>query len=86
MESLFLLIPLAIIIVAIAVGIFFWAVKSGQFEDLDRESKRILFDDEAGDKSATRDGSPPKTLATESSRPSKDKESAALDSSLRERQ
>lgn len=45
MESIYLLIPIAIAIVAVAVGIFSWAVKSGQFEDLDREGKRILFDD-----------------------------------------
>lgn len=47
MESLLILIPLAIVIVAIAVGVFFWAVKSGQFEDLDTEGKRILFDSDA---------------------------------------
>lgn len=46
MQSLFILIPIAIIFVAIAVSIFFWAVKNGQYEDLDTESKRILFDDE----------------------------------------
>ncbi|WP_096086280.1 cbb3-type cytochrome oxidase assembly protein CcoS [Agaribacterium haliotis] len=50
MQSLFILIPLAIVIVAIAVGVFFWAVKSGQFDDLDTEGKRILFDDEKKDK------------------------------------
>ncbi|VUD52359.1 hypothetical protein TDB9533_01614 [Thalassocella blandensis] len=47
MESLYLLIPLAIVIVAIAVGVFFWAVKSGQFDDLDTEAKRILFDNDS---------------------------------------
>jgi len=46
MESLFILIPIALVFVAIAIRIFFWAVKSGQFEDLDTEAKRILFDDE----------------------------------------
>ncbi|CAM3180889.1 cbb3-type cytochrome oxidase assembly protein CcoS [Moritella viscosa] len=40
-----MLIPIAIIFVAIAVGIFFWAVKSDQFEDLEREGSNILFDD-----------------------------------------
>lgn len=45
MESLYLLIPIAIIIVAIAITIFFWAVKSGQYDDLDTEGHRILFDD-----------------------------------------
>lgn len=44
MESLFILIPIAILIVALALAVFFWAVKSGQFEDLDTEGKRILFD------------------------------------------
>ncbi|QUM76552.1 cbb3-type cytochrome oxidase assembly protein CcoS [Moritella sp. 24] len=45
MEIIFMLIPIAIIFVAIAVGVFFWAVKSDQFEDLEREGSNILFDD-----------------------------------------
>ena len=47
MEIIFILIPIAIIFVAIAVGVFFWAVKSDQFEDLEREGSNILFDDES---------------------------------------
>ncbi len=31
---------------AIAIAIFYWAAKSGQFEDLDAEGKRILFDEQ----------------------------------------
>lgn len=46
MESLYLLIPIALVLVILAVAIFFWAVKSGQFEDLDTEGKRILFDND----------------------------------------
>lgn len=46
MESLYLLIPLSLLFVGVAVAIFFWAVKSGQYDDLQRESERILFDDE----------------------------------------
>lgn len=46
MESLFILIPIALVIFAVIVAGFFWAVKSGQFEDLDREGRRILFDDD----------------------------------------
>ena len=46
MESLYLLIPVALIFVAIAVKIFFWAVKSGQYDDLETEAHRILFDEE----------------------------------------
>jgi len=32
--------------VSIAVGVFFWAVKSNQFEDLERHGSSILFDDD----------------------------------------
>ena len=57
MESLYLLIPIALVLVILAIGIFFWAVKSGQFEDLDTEGKRILFDnDRAGKKKNQHDG------------------------------
>lgn len=45
MEIIFVLIPIALIFVSIAVYIFFWAVKSDQFEDLEREGSNILFDD-----------------------------------------
>jgi len=46
MNILFFLIPVALIIVVIAITFFFWAVKSEQFEDLDRQGSNILFDDE----------------------------------------
>lgn len=46
MESLYLLIPIAMLIVVVAVAVFFWAVKSGQYDDLDTEGHRILFDDD----------------------------------------
>lgn len=51
MEIIFMLIPIAMIFVAIAVGIFFWAVKSDQFEDLEREGSNILFDDDSNNES-----------------------------------
>ena len=41
-----MLIPLAILLVCIAVAAFFWAVKSNQFEDLERHGSSILFDDD----------------------------------------
>ncbi len=46
MEVLYFLIPLSLIFVAIAVGFFFWAVKSGQYEDMEGPAHRILFDDD----------------------------------------
>lgn len=46
METIFVLLPLALLIAAIAVGFFIWAAKSGQFDDLETPAVRILFDDE----------------------------------------
>ncbi len=46
MESLFILIPIAIVLVAVAVAVFIWAVKSEQFDDLERQGYSILMDDE----------------------------------------
>jgi cbb3-type cytochrome oxidase maturation protein len=46
MSILFALIPLAILLLAFAVWAFFWAVRSGQFDDLDTPAVRILLDEE----------------------------------------
>lgn len=46
MSIIYVLIPLAIIIVGIAVVVFFWAVRTNQFDDLDRQGYSILFDDD----------------------------------------
>ena len=45
MESLILLIPIALILIAIAIKIFFWAVDDGQFDDLEGPAHSILFDE-----------------------------------------
>ena len=46
MEILYLLIPLGILILGIAIAAFVWAVKSGQFEDMQGPAHRILMDDD----------------------------------------
>ncbi len=46
MNIIYVLIPIAIIIVAVAIVAFFWAVKNNQFEDLERQGHSILFDDD----------------------------------------
>ena len=46
MEGLYIIIPIAITFFALAVTVFFWASRSGQFEDLEGEAHRILMDDE----------------------------------------
>jgi cbb3-type cytochrome oxidase maturation protein len=48
-ESLYLLIPLGIVFVIIAIKILFWAINSGQYDNLDTEAHRILFDDDSED-------------------------------------
>lgn len=46
MESLYFLIPCALIFIVIAIKVLFWAINSGQYDNLDTEAHRILFDDE----------------------------------------
>ncbi|MEI6413979.1 MAG: cbb3-type cytochrome oxidase assembly protein CcoS [Pseudomonadota bacterium] len=46
MEILYLLIPLAVVLISGAVALLFWAVKNGQFEDLEGPAHRILWDDD----------------------------------------
>ena len=46
MSIIYVLIPLAVVIILVAIGVFFWAVKSDQFNDLDRQGYSILFDDD----------------------------------------
>lgn len=54
MNIIYVLIPIAIIIVLVAIGVFFWAVKRNQFEDLDRQGHSILFDEEESSNKDTR--------------------------------
>jgi len=46
MNILFLLIPISMIIMGIAIWVFLWAIRSGQFEDLEGPAYRILMDDD----------------------------------------
>ena len=45
MNSLLLLVPLSLVLVVVAGWAFAWAVKRGQFDDLDTPSLDILVDD-----------------------------------------
>lgn len=47
MEILYLLIPISLVLVGVIVWALLWAVRSGQFEDLDGPAYRILMEDEA---------------------------------------
>jgi cbb3-type cytochrome oxidase maturation protein len=46
MSILYLLIPLALLLLGGAVWAFFWAVGSGQFDDLDTPAVRVIMDDD----------------------------------------
>ena len=47
MDSLYLLIPIALLFCALAIKLLLWAIDSGQYDDLDKEAWRILADDAA---------------------------------------
>lgn len=49
MDIIYVLIPLSIILLAVAGVVFFWAVRSGQFDDMDSPAHRILFDEDEND-------------------------------------
>jgi cbb3-type cytochrome oxidase maturation protein len=46
MTILYLLIPLTLVVMGIAIWAFLWSVKSGQFDDLEGPAYRILMDDD----------------------------------------
>ena len=46
MEVIYGLIPGMILLGLVAVGVLFWAARSGQFDDLEGDSHRILLDDD----------------------------------------
>jgi cbb3-type cytochrome oxidase maturation protein len=45
-DILYLLIPLSLVLVFLIGAVFWWAVDSGQFDDLDGPAHRILQDDD----------------------------------------
>jgi cbb3-type cytochrome oxidase maturation protein len=46
-DILYLLLPLSVLLVFGILGLFAWALRSGQFEDLEREGQRLLEDEAA---------------------------------------
>jgi len=45
-KIVFVLVPLMLILVAFGLVLFSWAVKNGQYDDLDGPAHRILYDDD----------------------------------------
>ena len=46
MEIIYLLIPLSLVLLGVIVWILLWAVRDGQFEDLEGPAHRILMDED----------------------------------------
>lgn len=46
MESIYLLIPVSVVLVFLIALVFWWSVRSGQFDDLEGPGFRILMDDD----------------------------------------
>jgi cbb3-type cytochrome oxidase maturation protein len=60
-----LLIPLGLLLLALAVAAFFWAVRSGQFDDLESPAMSVVMDDDT--KPAAEDRRQPKATGSEDS-------------------
>jgi cbb3-type cytochrome oxidase maturation protein len=45
-DSLYLLIPIALVFVAVGIKLLLWAIDNGQYDDLDKEGCRILANDD----------------------------------------
>ena len=46
MSIIYILIPIAVLLTALGIYLFFWAVKTEQFDDLEKQGMSILFDDD----------------------------------------
>jgi cbb3-type cytochrome oxidase maturation protein len=56
MESLYLLIPISLILVGLLAWILYWSVKAGQFDDLEGPGEAILMDDDTPKSKNMNDG------------------------------
>ncbi len=45
MSIIYILIPIAVLLTALGIYLFFWAVKTEQFDDLEKQGMSILFDE-----------------------------------------
>jgi len=47
MSVLYIVLPVTLVIVGVAIGAYTWAARAGQFDDLTTPAMRMLFDDPA---------------------------------------
>jgi len=53
MSIIYILIPIAVLLTSIGIYLFFWAVKTEQFDDIEKQGMSILFDEEKTEKTAS---------------------------------
>jgi len=58
MESLFLLIPLSLVFIGLIGAILYWAIQSGQYDDLEKPGHDILLDDDDASGDSRNSGTP----------------------------
>ncbi|MEO5348614.1 MAG: cbb3-type cytochrome oxidase assembly protein CcoS [Magnetococcus sp. YQC-3] len=88
MDSVYLLLPLAVLLGLIALSFLLWSVRHGQFDDMEGPAHRILFEEDQAllptytppppDDPPAEEESPPPTppsLKTPTSRPGDDRPS-----------
>lgn len=46
MEIVLILVPITLLLVSLGIALFSWAVKNGQYDDLDGPAHQILYDDD----------------------------------------
>lgn len=71
MTALYMLIPVAVVIVGLVIWLLFWAVNNGQYDDLDGPAHSILFDD---DEINTSNETTPKNDTSHNATPSQKRE------------
>jgi cbb3-type cytochrome oxidase maturation protein len=55
MSVLYLVIPIALVLAGTGLAAFLWAVRRGQFDDLDTPAVRMLFDDDTDEPDSDRE-------------------------------
>ncbi|MCK9509117.1 MAG: cbb3-type cytochrome oxidase assembly protein CcoS [Pigmentiphaga sp.] len=71
MESLYILLPLSLVLVVLIIGVLWWSISSGQYDSLDRASVEILMDQDSDPEQAP-EAAPDKRLREEGAASSAD--------------
>jgi cbb3-type cytochrome oxidase maturation protein len=65
MSVLYIVLPLALIVVGVAIAAFLWAARRGQFDDLETPAVRALHDDAPAKSRESKSGLKPRGAETD---------------------